>query len=178
MNKILVSALLIIISCGKTEKIVLETEPKDPIHKTLVDQNESQAARIWLEKSIKNYFNGNLGGLNHTMEEITTKEYYEYKTDATNVDMDVDGSLTEKEFHEKWKNQFNTKKAGIGVGFLISGQDWNKIEISKCRLISKGKNNFLFDVKLTDREYEAEYPIQVKVVKVKNQFFIADVLQD
>jgi hypothetical protein len=45
------------------------------------------------------------------------------KEDAMNVDMDVDGSLTEKEFEDKWKGKFDTSKAGIGIGFLITGQD-------------------------------------------------------
>ena len=51
------------------------------------------------------------------MKDMTTKDYYEYKGDAMNVDMDVDGSLTQKEFEEKWKGKFDTSKAGIGTGF-------------------------------------------------------------
>jgi hypothetical protein len=51
------------------------------------------------------------------MQDITTKNYYEYKTDATNVDMDVDGSLSLKDFQQKWGNKYNTKYAGINTGF-------------------------------------------------------------
>ena len=115
--------------------------------------------------------------MDSAMQNITTKDYYEYKTDATNVEMDTEGSLTEKEFEQKWKSKFNIEKAGTGVGFLISGQDWNEIKVSKCNFISQDGNTYLFDVILEDKEYKTEYPIQVIVVKEKEGFRIADVLQ-
>ena len=37
------------------------------------------------------------------MKDMTTKDYYDYKSDAMNVDMDVDGSLTQKEFEQNGK---------------------------------------------------------------------------
>lgn len=70
-----------------------------------------------MELHIQNYFAGDLGKLDQMMKDMTTKDYYEYKGDAMNVDMDVDGSLTQKEFEEKWKGKFDTSKAGIGTGF-------------------------------------------------------------
>ena len=68
----------------------------------------------WLKTNVeKNFTNDG----RENMEAITTAEYYEYKSDATNVDLIVDGSLTADEFQKKWGNKFDTKYAGIGAGF-------------------------------------------------------------
>lgn len=161
----------------ETEKV---SEYKAPLKENPISENktnEPEDAKKWLTESIEKFFKTDLSTMDSAMQNITTKDYYEYKTDATNVEMDTDGSLTEKEFDQKWKNRFDTKKAGIDVGFLISGQDWNEIKVSKCNFISQDGNNYLFDVILEDKEYKAEYPIQVKVVKEKEGFLIADVLQ-
>ncbi len=90
----------------------------------------------------------------------------------------MDGSLTEKEFEDKWKKKFDIKKAGTGVGFLISGQDWDEIKVSECKLLESKKNDFLFDVVLADEKMKAKYPIKVKVIKNKDSFVIADVWQE
>lgn len=37
------------------------------------------------------------------MKDMTTKDYYDYKSDAMNVDMDVDGSLTKKNLNKNGK---------------------------------------------------------------------------
>ena len=95
-----------------------------------------------------------------------------------NVDMDVDGSLTKKEFEQKWKAKFDTSKAGVGPGFLITGQDWDSIKVVKCQLISQKGEEFLFDVILSDASHQLSYPIKVKVIKENNEFLIADVLQE
>ena len=148
------------------EKFVSEVKP-----------NESEEAKKWLVTSIEKFFKTDLSTMDKAMQDMTTKEYYEYKTDATNADMDVDGSLTEKQFQDKWKSKFDTGKAGTGVGFLISGQDWNEIKVTKCLLLSQHENTEVFNVLLTDKQYKAEYPIQVKVIQEKDGFRIADVLQ-
>lgn len=46
---------------------------------------------------------GDLGKLDQMMKDMTTKDYYEYKGDAMNVDMDVDGSLTQKNLKRNGK---------------------------------------------------------------------------
>jgi hypothetical protein len=90
---------------------------------------------------------------------MTTGDYYDYKEDAMNVDMDVDGSLTEKEFNDKWKENL-IQKAGMGIGFLIAGQDWSKIEVTKCQLISENAGSYLFDVVLTDKQPKEVYQLK------------------
>lgn len=179
MKKIILASVFLIVAC-KEEKKVATSKPIPVIKERVVSEtkpHESEDAKKWLETSVERFFKTDLSTMDKAMADITTKDYYEYKTDATNVDMDTDGSLSDKEFHQKWKSKFNTEKAGIDTGFLISGQDWNEIKVSKCQLISQDNNTYLFDVVLSDKEYKAEYPIQVKVLKVKEGFRIADVLE-
>ncbi|MBP2616043.1 hypothetical protein [Chryseobacterium jejuense] len=183
MKRTIIASLFLIIGCKEEKKEALVTQPKPEVKENVVQEttpqiNESEEAKKWLEKSIEDYFKSDLGNLDKNMQKITTKDYYDYKGDAMGVDMDVDGSLTEQEFKDKWKGKFDIKKAGIGVGFLIAGQDWSKIEVTKCQLISENENSYLFDVVLTDKDPKAVYPIKVKVIKENGSFLIADVLQD
>ncbi|MNU33936.1 hypothetical protein D3C71_225050 [compost metagenome] len=111
------------------------------------------------------------------MQNITTKDYYDFKTDATNVDLDIDGSLTLKEFQQKWKNKFNTENVALNTGFLISAQDWTKIEVKKCDLNASLENDYSFYVELQDIESKEVFKRILKVTKIKNKFFIGNVLE-
>lgn len=178
----IIASLFSIIAC-KEEKKENITQSRPQVKEEVVQEaksqaNESEEAKKWLQKNIEDYFKADLVAQEKVMQKITTKEYFDYKTDATNVDLDVDGSLTEKEFEDKWKKKFDIKKAGTGVGFLISGQDWDKIKVSECKLLESKKNDFLFDVVLADEKMKAKYPIKVKVIKNKDSFVIADVWQE
>ncbi|PXW14907.1 hypothetical protein C8D70_106247 [Chryseobacterium sp. CBTAP 102] len=181
MKRTMIASLFLIIACKEEKKEVKtditqpQTEEKIVLHN---ESNDAEAAQKWLEKSIIDYFKADIGNEEKNMQKITTKDYFEYKTDATNVDMDVDGSLTEKEFQNKWKSRFDTDKAGVGIGFLISAQDWDTIEIGSCDLKLSSKNEYIFNVVLTDNSFKAKYPSVVKVVKENGSFLIADVLQD
>ncbi len=178
----IIASLFSIIAC-KEEKKENITQSRPQVKEEVVQEAKSQAngseeAKKWLQKNIEDYFKADLVAQEKVMQKITTKEYFDYKTDATNVDLDVDGSLTEKEFEDKWKKKFDIKKAGTGVGFLISGQDWDEIKVSECKLLESKKNDFLFDVVLADEKMKAKYPIKVKVIKNKDSFVIADVWQE
>lgn len=182
MKRMIIASLFSIIAC-KEEKKENITQSRPQVKEEVVQEaksqaNESEEAKKWLQKNIEDYFKADLVAQEKVMQKITTKEYFDYKTDATNVDLDVDGSLTEKEFEDKWKKKFDIKKAGTGVGFLISGQDWDKIKVSECKLLESKKNDFLFDVVLADEKMKAKYPIKVKVIKNKDSFVIADVWQE
>lgn len=183
MKRTIIASLFLIMGCKEEKKEAIATQPEPEVKEKVVlhtkaKTNEAEEAKKWLEKSIEEYFRSDLGNLDKNMQKITTKEYYDYKGDAMSVDMDVEGSLTEKEFNDKWKGKFDTKKAGIGVGFLIAGQDWDKVQVTKCQLISENDNSYLFDVVLNDKALKAIYPVKVKVSKDKDSFLIADVLQD
>jgi hypothetical protein len=176
MKKIIITSLFLIVSCKEEQK-----QPQPEIKAAMADEtpvaDQSKEAEKWLITNIESFFKIELNSMDKAMMGMTTKDYYEYKTDATNVDLDVEGSLTEQAFRQKWKGKFNTEKAGTGVGFLIFGQDWNEIKVSKCHFISQNGNTYLFDVILEDKAYSAKYPVQIKVVKEKEGFRIADVLQ-
>jgi len=181
MKRTIIASLFFIIACKEEKKeIKTDAKPQQTEEKVVLNNESSEAedAKKWLEKSIVDYFKADIGSEEKNMQKITTKDYFEYKTDAMNVDMDVDGSLTEKEFQDKWKSKFDTNKAGIGVGFLITAQDWDKIEVGSCDLKSTSKDEYIFNVVLTDNSFKAKYPSVIKVVKQNGSFLIADVLQD
>ena len=168
--------LFLIFACTEQEKRNAKSEVTDT-ETTTQNDDIANEAREWLMKNITNYFaTEELGSLDSFMQKMTTAEYYEYKNDATNVDLEIDGSLTETQFHEKWKNKFDTSKAGIGTGFLISGQDWDKIEFEKCDLISTTEKGFLFDVILKDETFQLKYPSKILVVHLGDGYKIADVI--
>ncbi|WP_223558711.1 hypothetical protein [Chryseobacterium lathyri] len=182
MKRMIIASLFLITACKEEKKEIQTQAPQESVsQETEISENkhdESGEAKKWLEKSIKNYFKEDLRSLDKEMQKITTKDYYEYKTDAMNVDMDVDGSLTLKEFQDKWKGKFDTDKAGIDSGFLISGQDWINIEIRNCDLKSSSDNNYVFNVVLADDGFKAKYSRQIKVIKTDNKFLIADVIEE
>ena len=125
MKKIIIGSLFLIVSCKDTVKN--EININSPTIEDVVAENSKGAeeAKKWLVNNIISYFKTDISDQEKMMKNITTKDYYEFKTDATNVDMDVDGSLTVKEFQQKWGDKYDTNFAGINTGFLISGQDWN-----------------------------------------------------
>jgi len=144
-----------------------KTEKKESIEATI----ESQNAKKWLIEIVNAYFKKDFP----KMSGITTKMYEEYKTEATNVDLDTDVAMTQTEFENKWKNKYDTKYAGIGYGFLISGQDWGKIEITQCNLLSQNENSYVFQTILSDTEFKTDYKRDIKITKSGKSFLIDDV---
>lgn len=177
MRNIIIISLLLIISCSETKKeeIKINNLPKESVVEN--NSKESAEAKTWLVKSIESYFNADISNQENIMQNITTKDYYDFKTDATNVDLDIDGSLTLKEFQQKWKNKFNTENVALNTGFLISAQDWTKIEVKKCDLNASLENDYSFYVELQDIESKEVFKRIIKVTKIKNKFFIGNVLE-
>lgn len=177
MKNIIIISFLLIISCSENrkEEIKINDLPKE----SLVENNSKDAAeaKAWLVKSIESYFDADISNQEAIMQNITTKDYYEFKTDAINVDLDVDGSLTLKEFQQKWKNKFNTENVVLNTGFLIPAQDWTKIEVRKCDLNASLENDYSFYVELQDTGSKEVYKCIIKVTKIKNNFFIGNVLE-
>lgn len=141
------------------------------------DTKGAEEAKKWLEKSIVDYFEADISEQQKIMKKITTKEYYEFKTDATNVDMNVDGSLTLEEFNEKWEDKYDINFAGINTGFLISAQDWINIEVRKCEVMTVLNNVYTFKVILADDGYKAQYFRNIKVIKQYGEFLIDGVIE-
>lgn len=181
MKRTIIASLFMIIACKEEKKEIKKDGEIQPIKEKVVlhnESNEAEEAQKWLEKSIVHYFKADIGSEEKNMQKITTKDYFDYKTDATNVNLDVDGSLTDKEFQDKWKSKFDTSKAGVGIGFLISAQDWNSIEVESCDLKSSSRDEYIFNVVLRDDGFKTQYPSVIKVVKENGSFLIADVWQD
>lgn len=177
-NIIAASLFLMMMSCKDVKEKEIATKIP-PIENVVTDNSKDvDAAKDWLKKNIVGYFKADISDQQKIMQNMTTEDYYQYKTDATNVDMEVDGSLTLKEFQQKWGNKFNTKYAGINTGFLISAQDWTNIEVRKCELEAmSGNDAFVFDVELIDEGAKAIFKRKIGVVKKENKFLIADVIE-
>ena len=137
---------------------------------TNIKDDKTKAAKAWLIKSIEDFFLST----NADQKTITTTRYNEYKSDAIGVDMD--GGMTAQEFQLKWGKIYNTNYAGMGVGFLISGQDYGKVKVSKCDAkASNVENEYIFDVQIDDPEMKAVYHREIKLVESNNSFLIDDV---
>jgi hypothetical protein len=133
---------------------------------------DTEDAVAWLTEVIENHLNE--GG--YHMEDICTSRYYEYKMDA--VQVGYDGGLTEAEFKKKWSADYNMKYAGIGTGFLISGQDWGNVKVTKCTPKSDGKNGFLLlNVTIRDIEFNVSYHRDIKIVPIGKAYQIDDVVE-
>lgn len=150
---------------------------KDTIAKTDTQSVESnaEAANTWLKAAIIKYFKTE----ENQMAEITTPEYYEFKMDAINVDLEIDSVLTQSEFEQKWKDKFDLKTHQINIGFLISGQDWGNIQVEKSELIEENKDakTYLFHVIIKDLDFKDTYDRDIKVVDKDGKFLIADVIE-
>lgn len=178
MGKIIVASIFLLISCNDGENNS-ESKKNIPCNGVYISHSkESDEAEKWLRHSIESYFKTDPRKMDDAMQRITTKDYYQYKTDAMNIDLDIDGSLTEIQFYEKWKDKFDTENAGIGVGFLITGQDWNDVKISRCELTFQNGKEFRFNVIIKDQEFKADYAVRIKLIKEKENYFIADVIQE
>jgi hypothetical protein len=172
---ILIISLFSILSCQKKQEnnqeeiINKDTVVSDVPSKVL---SESDLAQKWLIENIEKNFKTTEG----LIDSICTKDYATYKSDAIGVE--YDGGMTQKAFEKKWKDKFDVKHAGIGTGFLISGQDWEKIKVSKCELSPlKLKKGYLFETIIEDSPSKANYKRDIKVIKSGNSFLISDVLE-
>ena len=161
---------LIGFSCStqSTEKATSADSTKN----TIAIENSSDStelAKQWLIKSIEGYFN------NNDSTDFCTKRYNEYKEDASNVD--YDGGMSEAEFTKKWQGIYDTKFAGLGVGFLISGQDFGTIKVSSCELKSKTPDGYTFKTIIEDKDNHVKYNRDIRIIRNQQNFLIDDVLE-
>ena len=165
---ILIACAIQFVACNTDEKAVSEKKQQTEVTPSPTDK--SAEAKKWLTQAIEKNFNTPESN-NQT---ITTPQYYEYKNDATNVDLD--GGMTLQAFQTKWNKKYDTKYAGVGVGFLISGQDFGKISVTQCEAVASSQaNQYRFDVQIDDPEMKAKYHREVVVVEANNSFLIDDV---
>ncbi len=175
--------LSILVSCNSSTSSTNQTasiptdslqSQKDSTKSPSLADISNEEAKSWLIKAIDTYFNSD----NQDMQSLTTQEYFEFKTDAMNVDLDVDDSLTQEEFEAKWKDKFDLSTHPTQIGFLISGQDWDRIEVKECHQIQSSEaNRIKFKTTLVDSALQAKYTRDIIIIKNKDSFKIADVIE-
>lgn len=165
---ILISSLL---ACQSNTQQKSSTS-KDSLSQEAKVVSDSTQACSWLKQNVEAYFkNEDVDKI----QDITTPDYYEYKLDAINVDMLVDGSLTEEQFQKKWGSKYDTKYVGLNQGFLISGQDWGSIVVSTCDVIKEDEKSITLKSVISDCEYQTDYHREIVLEKANNSFKIKDV---
>ena len=108
---------------------------------------------------------------------MATEKYQRYKSDAINVEFD--GGLSEADFHEKWKKEFDTKKAGIGISFILGVQDYETVKVERARFVKQiTPTSYLFLVSFGYSENSGTVAVQLIVEEHKNSFLISDVWQE
>ncbi len=171
-------AIITIISCQNQESqkeentIVKVTPPNDSVASKSETIDSTDLAKKWLIQAVENTFKNNQG----EMKDICTPQYEAYKTDAIGVDMD--GGMTLVEFKKKWNKKYNTALAGVSVGFMISGQDWQNIKVEKCELKNKTPEGvYIFETIIKDIGPNETYKRDVKLIRANKSFLISDVLE-
>ena len=133
-----------------------------------------QSGKKWLKKNIESFFN-NEDNFKKGFSYLCTKQYAEFKTDATGIDMD--GGMTEPEFKSKWGRRYS-QYAGIGEGFMVAGTDFGKIEVTKCEFRNMTEmKNYLYDVLIVDKTFHSKFIRQVVLVKNGDSFLIDNILE-
>jgi hypothetical protein len=133
---------------------------------------DTEDAVAWLTEVIENHLNE--GGF--AMEDICTPQYYEYKTDATQIG--YDGGMDEAAFTKKWSSTYDVARAGIGTAFLISGQDNAKVKVTKC--VPKSTTTaeaIILEVVISDPDMNASYHRDFKIVPIGKAYQIDDVVE-
>jgi len=130
-------------------------------------------AQKWIETEIPKAFNTQL----NPIKSLATEKYQRYKSDAINVDFD--GGLSEADFHKKWKKDFDTQKAGIGLSFILGVQDYETVKIERARFVKKiTPTSYLFLVSFSYFENSGTIAVQLIVEEHENSFLISDVWQE
>ena len=166
-NLLFIFILAILCSCQSNSNKTVKVK-QDSIKVASVKSD----ACTWLKQNVEAFFNSDDQSI---METMTTADYFDYKMDAINLDLDVDGSLTEDEFKKKWSSKFNTDYSGKGVGFLISAQDWGSIQVSTCDVIHEDVNSITLKSIISDCEFQTDYHREITLLKENNSFKIKDV---
>ena len=150
------------------------TKSQDSIEVSVSDDHtiDSDDAIRWLKEVVESHFND----FGYEMEDICTPKYYAYKMDA--VQVGYDDGLSEEQFSKKWSADFDTKYAGLGTGFLISGQDFGKIKVTECKVKSDQNLGYLIlKVIITDTEFKQSYHRDIKIVAAGKAYLIDDVVE-
>lgn len=143
--------------------------------KNFTNEIDSTAAKTWLTEAIIQFFDGT----NSDMQKLTTATYYEFKMDAMNVELEIDGSLSEEEFRKKWQHKYDLNIHPTQTGFLISGQDWGNIKVAQITVksVNSTDRSITFRTLIRDEKFNIDYDRDIIVVKNEGRYLISDVLE-
>lgn len=132
--------------------------------------------KAWLTTLILDYTtNSDLKAAYNNMRSALTDTYYKYKQDAINIDYDTETTMTEAQFHEKWKDRYDTKFVGKG-GFFISTQDNGRITVPVCKFLrSIGDTSQVYHVIIRDLDFKTDFVRDITVVMRNKKLFIDDI---
>lgn len=136
---------------------------------------DTTEAKAWLAKLIVDYFHSPT----IDMQEITTAAYYAFKQDAMNVGLELEDSLSEEDFKQKWNDNHDLNTHPIHSGFLIPTQDWGTITVASLHVkrLDTINNSITFRTFIRDTEFQADYDRDIVVVRPQDKYLIADVLE-
>lgn len=131
-------------------------------------------AKKWLTDVILDYTtNNDLQAAYKNMRSSLTETYYNYKQDAINLEYET--TMTDEQFHEKWKGRYDVKFVGKG-GFFISAQDNGKITIPVCIFLNSiGDTAQVYHVVIRDLDFKTDFVRDITVVSRDKKFFIDDI---
>ncbi len=178
MRKNVIPLILITVafSCTNMHR---DPDSNDGVSKTKEAQKKPESDRVelakkWLIHSIEDFFE-NYIRLRGDYSKICTKQYAEFKQDATNVDMD--GGMTEEAFKNKWGRRYS-EYAGIQEGFLVAGTDFGTIRVTRCEFRNKTEmGGFLYETILEDTEFKSQFKRDIVVMPSGRSFLIDNVYE-
>lgn len=150
---------------------------ENPANNPLAD---TTTVKAWLTKVITDYTNSDdLKNKFELLRKNLTDDYYQYKQGSINLEYDsADGSdtLTEDGWKKKWSGKFNTKYVGNG-GYLISGQDNGKCQVTLQLIRQIDQQASLYKAAIKDTQFKITYNRDIKVITQGGKLLIADVLE-
>jgi hypothetical protein len=155
-------------------------QPKEnPVDTHLADTTKVKA---WLTKVITDYTNTEdmSPAQFEQLRKNLTDDYYQYKQGSIDLEYDgaegADTTLTEEGWKKKWQGKFNTKYTGNG-GYIISGQDNGKCQVTLHLVRHIDQQTSLYKVAIHDTQYNTTYNRDIKVINQDGTLLIADILE-
>jgi hypothetical protein len=164
--------ILSLSACNNTNDSPIKNNNSDNI----ISENDIaiDEGKNWLKENVESYFNNDEKFMKG-FSSLCTKQYFEFKQDAINIDLD--GGMSEGAFKTKWGRRYS-KYAGIGDGFMIAGNDYGKIELTKIEFKNRTEmGGLLYDVLIIDTVFKSKFQRQIILLKENKQFSIDDVLE-
>jgi hypothetical protein len=164
--------ILSLCACNPSNESISKNNTKD--NTVSEDSHTIEEGKKWLKENIESFFNNNEKFMKG-FSSLCTKQYFEFKQDATNIDLD--GGMSEGAFKTKWGRRYS-KYAGLGEGFMIAGNDYGKIELAKIEFINRTEMGGLcYEVLIIDKIFNSKFQRKIILMKENDLFLIDDVIE-